>query len=235
MNTTAAPTPPRSDNNLINGKGNYDCSLVPAGTDCVPNAGLSVFKFQSGKTHRLRLINAGAEGIQRFTIDGYEMTVIANDFVPIKPYPTNMVTLGVGQRTDILVKANGKPTDAVWMRSNISENCSLPSQPYALAAIYYENANKTLEPTTTATTYSDTHCGNVSIARAPENNGMLSPYSRTTWIRPFHISRIHPWGTLQQLKKFRSLSSKTAPATGNGLRMTNTSEPTTSMFTLQYR
>ena len=122
-----------------------------------------MFKFQSGKTHRLRLINAGAEGIQRFTIDGYEMTVIANDFVPVKPYRTNMVTLGVGQRTDVLVKAIGKPTDAVWMRSDIS-NCSLSNQPHALAAIYYEHADKTLEPTTIATTYNDTHCGNVSVA-----------------------------------------------------------------------
>ena len=133
------------------------------------NAGLSKFNFTSGKIHRLRLINAGAEGIQRFTIDGYEMTVIANDFVPIKPYQTTMVTLGAGQRTDILVKATGDPTDAVWMRSDIS-NCSSSKQPHAFAAIYYERANTTQEPTTTATTYNDTHCGNVSIARAPENN-----------------------------------------------------------------
>lgn len=60
-----------------------------------PNAGLSKFKFQTGKTHRLRLINAGAEGIQRFTIDNHVMTVIANDFVPVQPYTTNVVTLGV--------------------------------------------------------------------------------------------------------------------------------------------
>ena len=134
----------------------------------MPNAGLSKFNFQSGKTHRLRLINAGAEGIQRFTIDGYEMTIIANDFVPIKPYTTNMVTLGVGQRTDILVKAIGEPTDAVWMRSDVSGNCSSSKTPHALAAIYYESANTTQEPTTTATTYDDLHCGNVSIASSRE-------------------------------------------------------------------
>jgi FtsP/CotA-like multicopper oxidase with cupredoxin domain len=38
--------------------------------------------------HRLRLINAGAEGIQHFSLDGHNMTVIANDFVPIIPYQT---------------------------------------------------------------------------------------------------------------------------------------------------
>lgn len=140
----------------------------------MPNAGLSKFNFQSGKTHLLRLINAGAEGLQRFTIDGYEMTIIANDFVPIKPYTTNMITLGVGQRSDILVKAIGNPTDAVWMRSDISGNCSSSNQHHALAAIYYESANTTEEPTTIATTYNDTHCGNVSIARALENSGNVN-------------------------------------------------------------
>ena len=144
----------------------------------MPNAGLSKFNFQSGKTHRLRLINAGAEALQRFTIDGYEMTIIANDYVPIVPYTTTMVTLGVGQRTDILVEATGEPTDAVWMRSDASNTCSSSLNPHALAAIYYESANTTLAPTTTATLYDDSICGNVSKTRALEYYGkMLIRYS----------------------------------------------------------
>ena len=79
---------PLSDNNLINGKGNYNCSLVPAGTKCTPNAGLAKFKFTAGLKHRLRLINAGAEGIQKFSIDGHTLTVMAIDFVPVQPYTT---------------------------------------------------------------------------------------------------------------------------------------------------
>ena len=59
------------------------------------NAGLSKFSFQSGKKHRLRLINAGADSVQKFTIDRHKMTVIANDFVPVVPYETKVVTLGV--------------------------------------------------------------------------------------------------------------------------------------------
>lgn len=76
---------PFSDNNLINGKMNFDCSTKAAGdnTACSDNAGISRFKFTTGKTHRLRLINAGAEGMQRFSIDGHKMVVIANDFVPV--------------------------------------------------------------------------------------------------------------------------------------------------------
>jgi hypothetical protein len=63
---------------------------VDSGDDahCISNAGLSSFHFTPGKSHRLRLINAGAEGTQKFTIDGHNMTVIANDFVPVIPYDT---------------------------------------------------------------------------------------------------------------------------------------------------
>ena len=36
---------------------------------CTPNAPISTFNFQSGKRYRLRLINAGAEALQRFVSD----------------------------------------------------------------------------------------------------------------------------------------------------------------------
>ncbi|PMD30444.1 multicopper oxidase [Hyaloscypha variabilis F] len=144
---------PASDNNLINGKMNFDCSTVAAGdtTPCTDGAGISKFKFTTGKTHRLRLINAGSEGIQRFSIDGHNLTVTANDFVPIQPYTTKVVTLGIGQRTDVLVTANaGNAQSAWWMRSNISAPCTEANQPNALAAIYYDKAVTTQAPTSTA-------------------------------------------------------------------------------------
>lgn len=76
---------PAADNNLINGKMNFDCSTKAPGdnTKCTNNAGLSRFKFTTGKTHRLRLINAGADALQRFSIDGHTMTVIENDYVAV--------------------------------------------------------------------------------------------------------------------------------------------------------
>ncbi|KAG5796941.1 hypothetical protein H9Q69_003986 [Fusarium xylarioides] len=136
-----------SDSNLINGKMNFNCSSVTPGdkTPCKSNAGISKFRFKRGKVHRLRLINPSAEAIQRFSIDGHTMKVIANDFVPVQPYDTKVVTLGVGQRTDVLVRANGK-LDSYWMRSNISAICSLGHAPAALAAIYYDNANQKKAP-----------------------------------------------------------------------------------------
>ncbi|KAF9776417.1 hypothetical protein IL306_005404 [Fusarium sp. DS 682] len=136
-----------SDSNLINGKMNFNCSSVTPGdkTPCKSNAGISKFRFKRGKVHRLRLINPSGEAMQRFSIDGHTMKVIANDFVPVQPYDTKVVTLGVGQRTDVLVKADGK-LDSYWMRSNISALCSLAKAPDALAAVYYDNANQKKAP-----------------------------------------------------------------------------------------
>lgn len=84
---------PASDNNLINGKMNFNCTGV-AGV-CKSNAGLSKFQFVSGKRHRLRLINTGSAGIQKFSIDNHSFIVIANDFIPVKPYKSNTITLVV--------------------------------------------------------------------------------------------------------------------------------------------
>ncbi|KAI7182512.1 multicopper oxidase [Hortaea werneckii] len=144
--------PPMSNNNLINGKMNYPCANTTF--DCTPNAGIAKFKFESGKKYRLRLINGGAEGIQKFSIDGMKMTVIQNDYVPIEHYVTDLITLGVGQRTDVVVEANGKPDDAIWMRSTLGPSafdggCTLNDgiSPEAVAAIYYENANTSALPT----------------------------------------------------------------------------------------
>ena len=85
-----------------------------------------------------------------------------------------MVTLGAGQRTDILVTANGSSTDAVFMRSDISAFCVnnnlTYSQTHALAAIYYEKADMTKTPTSTAGFYvDDNRCFNVSqiLAKSP--------------------------------------------------------------------
>ena len=93
------------------------------------------------------------------------MTIIAEDFVPVQPRTTNVVTLGIGQRTDVLVKATGKSTDAYWMRSNIT--CSLANQPFALAAVYYPNADTNAKPNSTVTPFA-AQCGNVRTTQPYE-------------------------------------------------------------------
>ncbi|KAI0468796.1 multicopper oxidase [Xylaria cf. heliscus] len=136
-----------SDNNLINGRMNFDCSTVAEGdeTKCTNDAGLSKFKFRPGKTHRLRFVNSGSEGVQRISIDEHTMTVIANDFVEVEPYDTQVITLGIGQRVDVLVKADRDPSCAYWLRANLT-SCSNANQASGLAAIYYEGSDTEAKP-----------------------------------------------------------------------------------------
>lgn len=155
------PPMPTSDTNLISGKMQCDCSNTPAGRKCSNNAALSSFRFQSGKKHRLRLINAGTDSPQQFSIDGHTMTVIENDYVAVQPYDTKIVTLNVGQRTDVIVQGTGKSKDSYWMRSNIT--CIAARQPQALAIVYYESADKKSVPSSAPWPNSGPSCANDAL------------------------------------------------------------------------
>jgi FtsP/CotA-like multicopper oxidase with cupredoxin domain len=148
---------PPSNNNLINGKMNYPCDNTRL--PCTANAGVSKFKFQSGKKHLLRLINVGAEGIQKFSIDGHKLTVVAQDFIPVEPFTTDVVTLAIGQRSDVIVEAIGKPGDSYWMRSQLGQGpfCTLNDgiSPNALAVVYYEGADTDSVPQSTSSVTAD--------------------------------------------------------------------------------
>ncbi|KAG9253633.1 multicopper oxidase-domain-containing protein [Emericellopsis atlantica] len=171
-----------TQNNLINGKMNYDCRIpeivnklnstaltklankLNASAPCDSDAGVSQFRFEKGKKHRLRLVNSGGEGMQRFSIDEHSMTVISNDFIQVEPYETQVVTLGVGQRADVIVEANGDKDGAYWMRSNVSVLCNAALQPSAMAAIYYDDADTESLPSSVAWNRPDpATCGNDAL------------------------------------------------------------------------
>lgn len=138
------PKLPLAASNLINGKMRYPCSK--ANVPCV-TADYARFNFTVGKNHRLRLINTGSNAVQKFSIDGHQMRVIANDFMPVKPYNTSMIALGVGQRADVIVYGSGKKGDVVWMRSNMVA-CSINDGQLteALGIIYYPGADRNTLP-----------------------------------------------------------------------------------------
>ncbi|KAL8646364.1 MAG: hypothetical protein Q9226_006890 [Calogaya cf. arnoldii] len=95
------------------------------------------------------------------------MKVIAQDYVPVRPFDTKVVTLGIGQRTDVIVKANLPSDSAVFMRSEVSRRCSTANQPLALGAIYYEKADRTKTPKSNPQVIDDSKCGNVSNISSP--------------------------------------------------------------------
>ncbi|KAL6716768.1 hypothetical protein ACLMJK_006336 [Lecanora helva] len=166
---TSAPTPTSTS---------PPYTIPPLTLPCTPNASISTFNFTSGKIHRLRLINAGAEALQRFGHRGM-IRLQANfslDFVPVVPYNTSVVTLGTGQRADVLVYANGSSTESFFMRSEISKKCVGANNSLALAAIFYEDADRTIPPPDNPTYYDDNllKCGNDDLnVTAP-----LYPYGK---------------------------------------------------------
>lgn len=165
-----APIPntgmPAINNILINGKNSYPCS--DTSLPCVENAGLASFNLTTGKTHRLRFINPSAAATMKISLDDHEFTVIANDFVPINAYKTNVLTLGVGQRTDVIIEATGNPGDAFYLRAFMPPNCWVvddKSNNYAQAIVYNQPANGSLStdivPTSTAQLgWDNAYCGN---------------------------------------------------------------------------
>ncbi|KAF2811471.1 uncharacterized protein BDZ99DRAFT_384451 [Mytilinidion resinicola] len=163
---TMSTGPPTSNNNLINGKMNYPCANTTL--SCTADAGISKFRFQSGKKHLLRIINTSADAVQKFSIDNHTMSVIANDFVPIVPYTTGVVTLGVGQRADVIVDATGEAGEAFWMRASINGTCSLNDgiSNEAVAAVYYESADTNAVPATATqmTEAQQNYCGNDALS-----------------------------------------------------------------------
>lgn len=99
------PGKPLANSNLIDGKMRFPCGKtnLPCTT-----AGYAKFNFTSGKSHKLRLMNVGSPAVQKFAIDGHTMQVVATDYMPVKPYNTSLVALGVGQRADVIVFGSGK-------------------------------------------------------------------------------------------------------------------------------
>nr|OQO27865.1 hypothetical protein B0A51_04834 [Rachicladosporium sp. CCFEE 5018] len=167
VGTDFSKIPPRSDNILINGRNSFNCSQPSYDNStewlgsnlkssinwtCVEDAPLSKFQFQTGKTHRLRLINHGADGVQKFSIDGHSFTVISIDYVPVVPYTTNTITLAVGQRTDVLVTANNNSAKSYYMRTTTTggDACGQSSAKEALAVVYYSSADTTTFPAYTS-------------------------------------------------------------------------------------
>jgi FtsP/CotA-like multicopper oxidase with cupredoxin domain len=83
--------PPTLDNGLINGTNVY-------GDDGDADQTGSRFSVSvtEGDSYRLRLVNAAVDSHFRFMIDNHTMTVIAMDLVPIEPYTTDVLSMGMG-------------------------------------------------------------------------------------------------------------------------------------------
>lgn len=78
--------PPKLANGLINGTNVYEDG----------GARFNV-SFTSGTSYRMRLINGAVDSHFKFSIDNHTMKVIASDLVPIEPYDTTVLDIGMGK------------------------------------------------------------------------------------------------------------------------------------------
>ena len=81
--------PPMLDNGLINGTNVYE-------TDDGEVGERFKLKVDRGSSYRLRLVNSAIDTHFRFMIDDHTLTVIGMDLVPIRPFETNAVSIGMG-------------------------------------------------------------------------------------------------------------------------------------------
>lgn len=130
--------PPELDNGLINGTNVYGSLGSRFET-----------AFEAGKRYRLRLVNAAADTVFHYTIDNHTFEVIAADFVPIVPYTTNILSITMGQRYDIIVTADAV-SDNYWMRALIQTACSNNANPANVLGIIRYDATSTDDPTSVA-------------------------------------------------------------------------------------
>ncbi|EJD43441.1 laccase, partial [Auricularia subglabra TFB-10046 SS5] len=78
--------------------------------------------FTPKMKHRLRFINTAADTVFQVSLDSHNMTVIQSDFVPVRPYTTNSISIAIGQRYDVIIEAN-QPTASYWLRAVPQDTC----------------------------------------------------------------------------------------------------------------
>ncbi len=94
------------ESGLINGKGRATGTVNPPFT---------VVSIRRGETLRLRLINASSTFALRFAVDGHPLTVIASDGSAVRPLTVDHLTLGLGERYDVLLKGDQPGTH--WIQA----------------------------------------------------------------------------------------------------------------------
>lgn len=144
--SAATVGPPTLPNCLINGTNTWtedDGTVVGSRFETT---------FVAGTRYRIRLVNGAADTHFRFTIDNHTMEVISNDFVPINPYNITNLSIGMGQRYDVIVTAT-ETTGNFWMRAIPQESCSDNDNVDNILGIVRYDSSSTDDPTSTG--YSD--------------------------------------------------------------------------------
>lgn len=143
--------PPTLDTGLLNGTNVYGDDGDADQTGYRWNTTLT-----EGTTYRMRLVNAAVDTHWKFSIDNHTIGVIAMDLVPIEPYNTTVLSIGMGQRYDIIIYTEGMSDIATdfWMRAIPQTACSDNDNADNIKGIISYGTSVST-PSTTAYTYTD--------------------------------------------------------------------------------
>lgn len=135
--------PPTLDNGLINGTNVYGSLGARFNTTVV-----------AGESYRIRLVNGAIDTHWKFMIDDHELQVIAMDLVPIVPYTTTTVSIGMGQRYDIIVTAT-QSSGNFWLRAIPQTSCSDNENTNNIMGMFMYDSTNTTEPNSSAYSFTD--------------------------------------------------------------------------------
>jgi FtsP/CotA-like multicopper oxidase with cupredoxin domain len=163
--------PPRPDNLLVNGThvnpnggGSYAKMNVVKVWLTILKHWTSLKLYLQGKKYRIRIINTSVDSYFTVSMDGHPFTVITSDFVPIKPWVTDQLTLAIGQRYDVIISAN-QTVGNYWFRITpgaCAANNYVGKIDHIGAILHYKNATDA-NPTSTGVTLKTT-CQDESTA-----------------------------------------------------------------------
>ena len=128
--------------------------------------------IDAGETNLLRVINAALNQPLFFTVANHKLTVVGADASYTKPFTTNVLMLGPGQTTDVLITGDQPPAR------------------YYLAARAYASANAPFDNTTTTAIlqYKSAPCASKNCATSKPLMPQLPGFNDTNTVTAFSRS-----------------------------------------------
>ncbi|KAI4317234.1 hypothetical protein L6164_025123 [Bauhinia variegata] len=134
---------------LIQGKGNFNCSMVSEPGVCNtsnPDCSRYVQTVVPGQTYRLRIASLTALSALSFQIEGHNMTVVEADGHYVEPFVVQNLFIYSGETYSVLVKADQDPSRNYWITTNVVSRPN--TTPAGLAVFnYYPNHPRRSPPT----------------------------------------------------------------------------------------
>lgn len=166
--------PPTLDNGLINGTNVYGDDNSTSQTGYRFNTSVT-----AGTSYRFRLVNAAIDTHFKFSIDNHTLTVMAMDFVPIEPFNTTVLSIGMG-KIDVFSHVGWNIKLTLSTQAKDTTLSFTRTSPQATIATGCAPSPKKPVPTTTASITSRESCITATHPPPPPQPATSTPTAATT-------------------------------------------------------